>query len=36
MALLVEVRYDKRAILTAYLNEIYFGQRGGTAVHGVG
>jgi penicillin-binding protein 1B len=36
MALLVEARYDKRAILTAYLNEIYFGQRGGTAVHGVG
>jgi penicillin-binding protein 1B len=36
MALLVELRYDKRAILTAYLNEIYFGQRGATAVHGVG
>ncbi len=36
MALLVEARYDKRAILESYLNEIYFGQRGATAVHGVG
>ena len=36
MALIVEWRYDKRAILQAYLNEIYFGQRGATAVHGVG
>ncbi|MFQ5416306.1 MAG: PBP1A family penicillin-binding protein [Myxococcota bacterium] len=36
MALLVELRYDKREILTAYLNEIYFGQRGSTAIHGVG
>jgi penicillin-binding protein 1B len=36
MALLVELRYDKRSILQAYLNEIYLGQRGATAVHGVG
>jgi len=36
MALLVEARYDKDEILQAYLNEIYFGQRGATAVHGVG
>jgi len=36
MALLVEARYDKPAILQAYLNEIYLGQRGGTAIHGVG
>ncbi|TFG97653.1 MAG: PBP1A family penicillin-binding protein [Myxococcales bacterium] len=36
MALLVEVRYEKREILQAYLNEIYFGQRGATAAHGVG
>ena len=36
MALLVEARYDKAAILEAYLNEIYLGQRGSTAVHGVG
>jgi len=36
MALLVEARYDKPAILESYLNEIYLGQRGATAVHGVG
>ena len=36
MALLVEARYDKSRILEAYLNEIYLGQRGATAVHGVG
>jgi penicillin-binding protein 1B len=36
MSLLVEARYDKPAILESYLNEIYLGQRGATAVHGVG
>jgi penicillin-binding protein 1B len=36
MALLVEARYGKEAILESYLNEIYLGQRGSTAVHGVG
>jgi penicillin-binding protein 1B len=36
MALIVEARYDKAAILEAYLNEIYPRQRGATAVHGVG
>ncbi|MCP3983203.1 MAG: PBP1A family penicillin-binding protein [bacterium] len=36
MALLLEARYDKPAILEAYLNEIYLGQRGSTAIHGVG
>ena len=36
MALLVESRYDKEAILEAYLNEIYLGQRGPTSIHGVG
>ncbi len=36
MALLVEARYDKNSILEAYLNEIYLGQRGSTAIHGVG
>ena len=36
MALIVEARYDKSQILQAYLNEIYLGQRGATAVHGVG
>lgn len=36
MALIVEARYDKSAILEAYLNEIYLGQRGPTSIHGVG
>ncbi|MCA9503082.1 MAG: PBP1A family penicillin-binding protein [Spirochaetaceae bacterium] len=36
MALLVEARYDKRQILEAYLNEIYMGRRGSTAIHGIG
>jgi len=36
MALIVEWRYGKDEILEAYLNEIYLGQRGPTAVHGMG
>lgn len=36
MALLLEWRYDKRAILEAYLNEVYLGQSGAQAIHGVG
>jgi penicillin-binding protein 1B len=36
MALLVEARYEKEAILEAYLNEIYLGQRGPTGIHGIG
>ncbi len=36
MSLLVEARYDKQQILESYLNEIYLGQRGSTAIHGVG
>ncbi len=36
MALLIEARYDKDEILESYLNEIYLGQRGSTAIHGVG
>jgi penicillin-binding protein 1B len=36
MAVIVEARYEKPRILQAYLNEIYFGQRGSTAIHGVG
>jgi penicillin-binding protein 1B len=36
MSLLVEARYAKPAILEAYLNEIYLGQRGPTSIHGVG
>jgi penicillin-binding protein 1B len=36
MAVIVEARYEKEAILESYLNEIYLGQRGSTAIHGVG
>ncbi len=36
MALVLESRYDKDSILEAYLNEIYLGQDGGAAIHGVG
>ena len=36
MALLVEARYSKDQILEAYLNEIYMGRRGSTAIHGMG
>lgn len=36
MALIVEARYSKPEILEAYLNEIYMGRRGSTAIHGVG
>ncbi len=36
MAMIVEARYDKHEILETYLNEIYLGQRGPTAIHGVG
>jgi len=34
-ALIMEARYDKRTILEAYLNQVYLGQRGSQAVHGV-
>lgn len=34
MALLLERRYSKDAILEAYLNEIYLGQDGARAIHG--
>lgn len=34
LSLLIEARYDKRAILEAYVNEIFLGQQGGQAVHG--
>jgi penicillin-binding protein 1B len=36
MALVLEYRYSKKEILEAYLNEIYLGQDGGSAVHGFG
>lgn len=36
MALLLERRYSKEAILEVYLNEIYLGQDGKRAIHGFG
>jgi len=36
MAVIVESRYTKEEILICYLNEVYFGQRGSVAIHGVG
>ncbi len=36
LALIMEARYSKAAILEAYLNEIYLGQDGGRAIHGFG
>jgi len=36
IAVMLEDRYDKARILEAYLNEIYLGQDGATALHGVG
>ncbi len=36
MAVVLELRYDKDQILGAYLNEVYFGQDGTRAIHGVG
>jgi penicillin-binding protein 1B len=36
MALMVERRYSKAAILELYLNEIYLGQRGSISINGVG
>jgi len=36
MAVALEARYSKDEILEAYLNEIYLGRDGGTAMHGVG
>lgn len=35
IALLIEWRYSKERILEAYLNEVYLGQQGSQAVHGV-
>jgi penicillin-binding protein 1B len=36
MAVVLEARYSKETIFEAYLNEIYFGQQGRLAIHGVG
>lgn len=36
MALLLERHYTKKDILQAYLNEIYLGQDGNRAIHGIG
>jgi penicillin-binding protein 1B len=36
LALFVDARYSKRAILNAYLNEIYWGSRDGASLMGVG
>jgi penicillin-binding protein 1B len=36
LALMLEMRYSKREILSAYLNEIYLGRSGGVNVMGVG
>jgi len=36
MAVLLERRYSKEEILTAYVNEIYLGQYGARAIHGFG
>ena len=36
MALLLELHYSKDQILEAYLNEVYLGQDGARAIHGMG
>ncbi len=36
MAMVLELRYSKDKILEAYLNEIYFGQKGSQGIYGVG
>jgi penicillin-binding protein 1B len=35
LALIIEARYDKHRILEAYCNEVFLGQQGGQAVHGL-
>ncbi len=36
MAMLLERRYTKQEILSAYINEVYLGQHGDRAIHGFG
>lgn len=34
-AIIIEARFDKARILEAYVNQVYLGQQGGQAIHGV-
>ena len=36
MAVILELRFDKEDLLTAYINEIFLGQNGARAIHGFG
>ena len=36
MALIIDFRFSKNEILETYLNEVYFGQDRGSAIHGIG
>lgn len=36
IALIIELKYDKRDILEIYFNEIYFGQKGASSINGAG
>ncbi len=36
MAVILDYRFSKNEILETYFNEVYFGQDGGSAIHGVG
>ena len=36
MAVMLEIHYSKQALLETYVNDIYLGQAGATAVHGFG
>ena len=36
LAVIIELKYDKKEILEIYLNEIYLGQKGSVAINGVG
>ncbi len=36
LAVIIELKYDKKEILEIYLNEIYLGQKGSVAINGIG
>ncbi|MCF6319876.1 MAG: transglycosylase domain-containing protein, partial [Proteobacteria bacterium] len=36
MSIILEIRYEKKEIIEAYLNEVYLGQQGRLAIHGFG